>query len=226
MDSKEEEIRHSAAHILAYAVQELYPKAKNTIGPAVEEGFYYDFENLDITPEDFPKIEAKMREIIKADYKFEMKEVTITEIKKIFSGNKYKIELASEFKQKGDKLTVYSCGKFSDLCRGPHLKSTGEVKAIKIMKLAGAYWRGDVENKQLTRIYGIAFSTEKELKKHLFMLEEAKKRDHRKIGKNLELFSFHSEAPGMAFFHAKGTVIWNITKKTCILQKLTNKIMH
>lgn len=209
MDERQEKIRHSAAHMLAYAIQELFPKAKNTIGPAVEEGFYYDFDDLNITPEDFPKIEAKIKEIIKANYHFVKKEAMLSQIKETFKGNKYKIELAEEFKKRGDKLTVYTCGKFSDLCRGPHVKSTGEIKAVKIAKLAGAYWRGDAKNRQLTRVYGIAFETEKEMKKHLLMLEEAKKRDHRKIGKDLELFSFHDEAPGMVFWHGKGTIIWN-----------------
>ncbi|MBN1644445.1 threonine--tRNA ligase [Candidatus Woesearchaeota archaeon] len=209
MDPKQEKTRHSAAHILAYAIQELYPDAKNTIGPPVEEGFYYDFENLNITPADFPKIESKMKEIIKANYSFKKKTATLPEIKKIFKENKYKIEMAEEFKKQKEKLTIYSCGKFSDLCRGPHVKSTGQIKAIKLTKIAGAYWRGDVKNKQLTRLYGIAFETEKEMKTHLQLLEEASKRDHRKIGKNLELFSFHEEAPGMPFWHAKGTIIWN-----------------
>jgi len=209
MDEKQEKIRHSAAHILAYAVQELYPKAKNTIGPAVEEGFYYDFDNLNITPEDFPKIEAKIKAIIKADFPFVKKEVTISQVKKLFAGNKFKIEMAEEFRKQGEKLSVYTCGKFTDLCRGPHVKSTGDVKAIKLTKLAGAYWRGNTKNQQLTRIYGIAFETEKEMKKHLFMLQEAAKRDHRKIGKELDLFSFHDCAPGMPFFHGKGMIIWN-----------------
>lgn len=209
MDQKQEKIRHSAAHILAYAVQELYPKARNTIGPAVEEGFYYDFDGLDITPDDFSKIEEKMKEIIKADYLFAVKEVTLAEIKKMFKGNKYKIEMASEFAEAGDKLTVYSCGNFFDLCRGPHVKSTKEVGAIKLMKLAGAYWRGDLKNVQLTRVYGIAFADKKDLTKHLLLLEEVKKRDHRKIGRDLDLFSFHDCAPGMPFFHGKGMIIWN-----------------
>ena len=130
MDPKQEKIRHSAAHILAYAIQELYPKAKNTIGPAVEEGFYYDFENLNITPEDFPKIEAKMQAIIKANLAFKKKDVTIAQVKKIFKGNKYKIEMAEEFRKKGEKLNIYTCGKFSDLCRGPHVKSTGDVDSL------------------------------------------------------------------------------------------------
>ena len=209
MDAKQEKLRHSAAHILAAAIQDLYPKARNTIGPPVEEGFYYDFDELEITPEDFLKIELKIKEIIKENKPFERKEVTITEAKKIFKGNKYKTELAEEFQKAGDKLTVYSCGKFVDLCRGPHMKSTGEVKAIKITKIAGAYWRGDNRNKQLTRVYGIAFESEKEMRQHLFMLEEAAKRDHRKIGQELDLFSFHDCAPGMVFWHPKGTIIWN-----------------
>ena len=209
MDAKQEQLRHSAAHILAAAIQELYPKAKNTIGPPVEEGFYYDFDELDIKPEDFPKIEEKIKEIIKENQAFERKEITLTEAKKIFKGNKYKIELAEEFKKAGDKLTVYSCGKFTDLCRGPHMKSTGEVKAIKLTKIAGAYWRGDCKNKQLTRVYGIAFESEKELRQHLALIEEALKRDHRKLGQELDLFSFHECAPGMPFWHPKGTIIWN-----------------
>ena len=209
MDAKQEKLRHSAAHILAAAIQELYPKARNTIGPPVEEGFYYDFDELEITPEDFPKIEEKIKEITKENKPFERKEVTITEAKKIFKGNKYKTELAEEFQKAGDKLTVYSCGKFVDLCRGPHMKSTGDVKAIKLTKVAGAYWRGDNRNKQLTRVYGIAFESEKELRQHLFLLEEAAKRDHRKIGQELDLFSFQECAPGMVFWHPKGTIIWN-----------------
>jgi threonyl-tRNA synthetase len=209
MDAKQEKLRHSAAHILAAAIQELYPKAKNTIGPPVEEGFYYDFDDLKITPEDFPKIEAKIKEIIKENKPFVKKEIMLTESKKIFKGNNYKIELAEEFKKRGDRLSVYSCGGFTDLCRGPHMKSTGEIKAIKLTKIAGAYWRGDSRNKQLTRVYGVAFESEKELKQHLFMLEEAAKRDHRKIGQELDLFSFHECAPGMPFWHPKGTIIWN-----------------
>ncbi len=209
MDAKQEKLRHSAAHILAAAIQELYPKAKNTIGPPVEEGFYYDFDELEITPEDFPKIEAKIKEIIKENKPFVKKEILLTESKKIFKGNKYKIELADEFHKAGDKLTTYSCGGFIDLCRGPHMKSTGEVKAIKLTKVAGAYWRGDSRNKQLTRVYGVAFESEKELRQHIFMLEEAAKRDHRKLGQELDLFSFQECAPGMVFWHPKGTIIWN-----------------
>jgi len=208
-DKDLETLRHSAAHILAHAVKELYPDAKNTIGPAVEEGFYYDFENLDITPADFKTIERKMKEICKKNYPFEKKEVSLAEIKKMFKNNKYKIELAEEFKKAGDKLTIYQDGDFADLCRGPHVESTGKVKAFKLIKIAGAYWRGDQKNKQLTRVYGIAFPSKEELKDYLHKIEEAAKRDHRKIGKELELFSFHDCAPGMPFWHPKGTIVWN-----------------
>jgi threonyl-tRNA synthetase len=204
-----EKLRHSAAHILAHAVKELYPGAKNTIGPAVEDGFYYDFENLSITPEDFKAIERKMKEIAKKKYPFEKKEVTLAELKKMFKDNKYKIEMAEEFKKTGDKLTVYKSGDFVDLCKGPHVKSTGDVKAFKLIKIAGAYWRGDQKNKQLTRVYGVAFPTKEELKDYLHMMEEAAKRDHRKIGRELDLFSFHDCAPGMPFWHPKGTIVWN-----------------
>ena len=209
-DKKELEIlRHSAAHILAHAIKELYPGAKNTIGPAVEDGFYYDFENLQITPEDFPKIEKKMKEISRAKHPFEKKEVTLAELRKMFKDNKYKIEMAEEFKKAGDKLTIYRSGDFVDLCRGPHVKSTRDVKAFKLTKIAGAYWRGDQKNKQLTRVYGVAFPTKEELNAYITRMQEAAKRDHRKIGKELELFSFHDCAPGMPFWHPKGTIIWN-----------------
>ncbi len=204
-----EKLRHSAAHILAHAIKELYPKAKNTIGPAVEEGFYYDFENLQITPEDFLKIEKKMKEIVRKKLPFEKKEVTLAELKKMFKDNKYKIEMAEEFKKAGDKLMIYKSGDFADLCKGPHVKSTGDVKAFKLIKIAGAYWRGDQKNKQLTRVYGIAFPTKEELNAYITKMQEAAKRDHRKIGRDLELFSFHECSPGMVFWHPKGTIIWN-----------------
>ncbi|MBW3004615.1 threonine--tRNA ligase [Candidatus Woesearchaeota archaeon] len=202
-------LRHSAAHILAHAIKELYPKAKNTIGPAVEDGFYYDFDDLQITPEDFPKIEKKMKDIIRQKLSFEKKEVTLADLKKMFKDNPYKIEMAEEFKKAGDKLTVYKSGDFVDLCRGPHVKTTGDVKAFKLIKTAGAYWRGDQKNKQLTRVYGVAFPTKEELNAYITRMQEAAKRDHRKIGRDLDLFSFHDCAPGMPFWHPKGTVIWN-----------------
>ncbi len=204
-----ETVWHSAAHILAHAIKELYPDAKNTIGPAVEGGFYYDFENLSITPEDFKNIERKMKEISKKNYPFEKKEVTLAEVKKMFKDNKYKIELAEDFKKAGDTLTIYQSGDFADLCRGPHVESTGKIKAFKLTKIAGAYWKGDQKNQQLTRVYGIAFLTKDELKDYLHKMEQAAKRDHRKIGRDLDLFSFHDCAPGMPFWHPKGTIIWN-----------------
>ena len=205
-----EVFRHSTAHIFAYAVQELFPKAKNTIGPAVDEGFYYDFDDLSITPADFEKIEKKMQEIIKKDIKTEKVVLTLKDVEKTFAGNPYKIEMAKEFKKQGQELTAYKMGAgFIDLCEGPHTISTGIIKAVKLIKIAGAYWRGDKKNKQLTRVYGISFPSEKELKDYLTMQEEASKRDHRKIGREQDLFMFHEFSPGSAFFMPKGTVIYN-----------------
>jgi threonyl-tRNA synthetase len=202
--------RHSTAHVFAYAIQELYPDAKNTIGPAVEEGFYYDFDDLPATPEDFEKIEAKMREIVKRNESVTRIEMTLAEVKKTFAKNKYKIEMADEFSTKGEKVTAYKIGdNFIDVCRGPHVPMTGQIKAFKLTKVAGAYWRGDAKNKQLTRIYGISFPEEKQLKQHLALLEEASKRDHRKLGKELDLFMFHDWSPGSPFMLPKGTIIYN-----------------
>jgi len=206
-----EVFRHSTAHVFAYAVQELYPKAKNTIGPPVEEGFYYDFADLPITPDDFPKIEEKMREIVKQDMPFKKHELTLDEAKRKFANNKFKIEMASEFQGQNQKLTAYSIGdKFIDLCRGPHVPSTGKIAAFKLTKLAGAYWRADAKNEQLTRVYGISFPAEKQLKEYLALQAEAEKRDHRKIGKELGLIMFHEWSPGSGFFLPKGTVVYNI----------------
>jgi len=201
--------RHSAAHIFAYAIQELFPKAKNTIGPAVEEGFYYDFADLHITPEDFQKIEAKMKEIIKADLPCKRVEFSLDEVKKIFKDNKYKIEMATEFTTQGGKLSAYWIGdKFVDLCRGPHVPSTGIVKAIKLTQVAGAYWRGDQKNTQLTRIYGLAFPSDKEMEAHLKLLDEIEKRDHRKLGQELDLYATCEEiGPGLILWLPKGNII-------------------
>ena len=204
-----EKFWHSSAHILAHAIKKLFPDAKNTIGPAVENGFYYDFDDLHITPDDFFRIETEMKKIIQADYPFVKKEITMAEAKKLFKDNPYKIELAKEFKEKGEKLTIYKDGDFYDLCRGPHMPSTGYIKAIKLTKIAGAYWKGDQKNKQLTRVYGISFPSEKELKDYLKMREEAEKRDHKKIGKKLRIFSMHEESPGMPFLLENGMIIWN-----------------
>ncbi len=203
-----EVFRHSSAHILAAAVIKLYPEAKPTIGPTVEEGFYYDFDMPPITPEDLPKIEEEMKKIIKEKLPFERKEVSKEEAEVMFQDNPYKAQLIQELPD-DETVSIYTMGNFSDLCRGPHVINTGKVKAMKLMKVAGAYWKGDADNTQLQRIYGISYPDKKELKQYLNLLEEAAKRDHRKIGKEMDLYSFHEEAPGMPFFHAKGSFIWN-----------------
>lgn len=204
-----EVFRHTTAHLFAYAIQELYPGALNTIGPAVEEGFYYDFDNLPITPDDFGAIEAKMAEIAKRDEKVERVELTLAEAQKLFATNPYKLEMIDEFATAGDKLSAYRIGKFVDLCRGPHLPRLSMIRSFKLTKIAGAYWRGDAKNKQLTRVYGISFPEKKELEAHLKLIEEAERRDHRKIGRELKLFSVHDEGPGFPFFHPKGMMVWN-----------------
>lgn len=204
--------RHSTAHIMAAAVLKLFPEALPTIGPAVEEGFYYDFHHMPFTPDDMEKIEEEMKKIVESDSKFERIELSKKQAEKIFSGNKFKIEMIKEM-GKDEQISAYKLGDFTDLCRGPHVPSTGYIKAFKLTKVAGAYWRGDAKNEQLQRIYGISFPDKKELKKYLHMLEEAEKRDHRKIGKVLDLYSFHEEARGFPFFHNNGMIIWNILLK-------------
>jgi threonyl-tRNA synthetase len=201
-------LRHSAAHILASAVKKLFPKAKLGIGPAIEEGFYYDFDVKEpFTPEVLAKIEKEIEKEISKDIEFKKIEMNVVEAKKKFKGEPYKLELIKELKD--EKITAYKHGKFVDLCKGPHVKNTGMVKAVKLMKTAGAYWKGDSSKPQLQRIYGTAFADKKELRKFLVLLEEAEKRDHRKIGMQMELFSIHDEAPGMPFFHDKGTFIFH-----------------
>lgn len=202
--------RHSTAHLMAHAVIDLFPKAKPTIGPVVEEGFYYDFDiKHHFTPEDIKKIEKRMQEIVNKDYNVKRLELSKKEAKKTFKSNPYKIELIEEF---NEPTSAYKQGNFIDLCRGPHLPNTGKIKAFKLMKIAGAYWRGDVKNKQLQRIYGISFPEKKELENYLHLLKEAEKRDHRKLGKELDIFSLHEEGPGFIFFHPKGMTIINILK--------------
>lgn len=199
--------RHSTAHLLAHAVVELFPDAKPTIGPVVEEGFYYDFDiGHHFIPEDMNRIEQRMHEIVKKDYKVERVELGISEAKKIFKSNPYKTELIDEFKE---PTSAYRQGSFIDLCRGPHVPSTGRIKAFKLVKIAAAYWRGDQKNRQLQRIYGISFPEKSMLEQHLELLKEAEKRDHRKIGRQLDLFSIHEEGPGFVFFHPKGMLIIN-----------------
>ncbi len=204
-----EVIRHSAAHLLAQAVKALFPEAQVTIGPTVEDGFYYDFAyQRPFTTEDLKAIETKMAELAKADYKVERQVMPRDQAVAYFEGigEKYKAEIIRDIPA-GQDLSLYSQGAFTDLCRGPHVPSTGKLKAFKLMKVAGAYWRGDSNNAMLQRIYGTAWPDKKQLKQHLHRLEEAEKRDHRKIGKNLDLFHTQEEAPGMVFWHDNG---WRI----------------
>ncbi len=207
-----ENIRHSLAHLLAAAVLELWPDAKPTIGPVIENGFYYDFEFAKpITEDDLPKIEKKMREILKAWDKFEEIEEDEKSARNKYAGNPYKLELIEELISKGGKITSYKSGDFTDLCRGGHVKSAKNIDpdSFKLTSLAGAYWRGSEKNKMLARIYGVAFETEKELGEYLVTLEEAKKRDHKKLGPQLGIFMFHETAPGMPYWLPKGVIILN-----------------
>ncbi len=205
-----EVLHHSSAHILVYAIKKLFKDVKLTIGPAIENGFYYDLEIKEpITEEDFEKIEKEAEKIISEKLPFIRHELSYLQAKEMFKDNPYKIEMIEEINNNNEKLTYYSLGDFKDLCRGPHLKHSGKVKAFKVTKTSGAYWRADSNNKQLTRVYGISFFSKEELKEYLIRQEEILKRDHRKIGRELDLYSFHEEAPGMPFFHDKGSFIWN-----------------
>jgi len=209
---KLEKIRHSLAHLLAHAVLELYPETKFGIGPAIENGFYYDFEfKKPITNEDLPRIEMKMKELVKSNIKFERKLISKEKAKEIFKTQPYKLELIEEIEEK--KISIYKSGKFIDLCKGPHVKSTKEIdpQAFKLIKIAGAYWRGDEKNPMLTRIYGIAFETKKELEEFLKKEAEAEKRDHRILGQKLELFLFDEEVgAGLPIWTPKGTILRKI----------------
>jgi len=209
-DEKLETMRHSAAHVMAEAVQYIFPDAKFGIGPAIEHGFYYDFDlPRPLTPNDLPVIEAKMGEIIASNTPFSRDEVTKEEARRSFAAQPYKLELIDEIQD--EKVSLYRQGSFVDLCRGPHVTSTGEIKAFKLVSIAGAYWRGDEHRPMLQRIYGVAFDTEEALAEHLKKLEEAAKRDHRKLGRELDLFSIHEEAgPGLVHWHPKGAVIRRI----------------
>ncbi|PIZ27924.1 threonine--tRNA ligase, partial [Candidatus Berkelbacteria bacterium CG_4_10_14_0_8_um_filter_35_9_33_8] len=208
-----EKIRHSLAHILAESVIDLYPEVEVAIGPVVENGFYYDidFKNENISVEDLQKIETKMVEIIQKKRKFIKKRISQGEAKKIFSKNRYKLELIKEIEEK--KLTIYRSegGNFIDLCKGPHIADTDEidVKSFKLTKLAGAYWRGSENNKMLTRIYGVAFETPDELKIYLENQEKLSGLDHKTIGQQMDLFFFDPTAPGMAYWTDKGLKIIN-----------------
>ena len=206
MDKQLEKIRHSASHILAASIKRIYPQTKLAIGPATEDGFYYDFDNLNIKEEDFNKIEKEMNKLISQNLKFSKKYVTKQEAKKLLKNEKYKLELLEELK---GKISFYTSGEFSDLCKGPHVKSTKEIIAFKLLKIAGAYWKGDSKNKMLTRIYGTAFSSKKELTDYLEMLRQAELRNHIKLGKELGLFSIRPEGPGFIFWHNKGMILRN-----------------
>ena len=203
-------IRHSTAHLLAYAVKELFPEAQVTIGPTIQDGFYYDFSyHRAFTPEDLISIEKKMTELVKNDYPVRREVMARDRAIDFFKnqGEHYKAELISSI-PKEEEVTIYHEGDFSDLCRGPHVPSTGKLKVFKLMKVAGAYWRGNSENEMLQRIYGTAWATKDDLKDYLHRLEEAEKRDHRKLGKQLDLFHIQDNAPGMVFWHAKGWSLW------------------
>lgn len=208
-------IRHSTAHLMAQAVTELFPSAQVTIGPAIENGFYYDFSfERPFTPEDLKKIEARMDEIVKRDLPVERVEMARDEAVKFFldMGEKYKAELIEAIPE-GETISLYRQGDFIDLCRGPHVPSTGKLKVHKLMKVAGAYWRGDSKNEMLQRIYGTAWATKDEQAAYLHMLEEAEKRDHRRLGKELDLFHIQDEAPGMIFWHARGWALWQVVEQ-------------
>jgi threonyl-tRNA synthetase len=199
---------HSSAHILAQAITRLWPDAKLTIGPPIENGFYYDFADLHISDEDFAKIEEEMEKVISANYKIERSVLkSKQEALQTFGTNKYKAELIEGFTD--GEITAYRQGEFIDLCRGPHISSLGKIKAVKVLKTAGAYWRGDSTREMLTRIYAITFPDKKMLREYLHQLEEAKKRDHKIIGPKLGLFSLKEEAPGMPFIQPKGMLMWN-----------------
>lgn len=204
-------LRHSCAHLLAAAVVELWPDTKRTIGPSIENGFYYDFEfSKPITEEDLPKIEKKMAELLPTWSHFEHRAITKEEAEALFKDNPYKLELIKEIVENKDPITIYKSGDFEDLCRGGHSENPSkEIGAFKLLSLAGAYWRGSEKNKMLTRIYGTCFPTQQELDKYLNMLDEAKKRDHKKLGPQLELFFFHETSPGMAYWLPKGVIVYN-----------------
>ena len=202
-------LNHSTSHVMACAIKKIYPEAKFAIGPSIKNGFYYDFEiDKVISPEDLKLIEDEMKKIVSSNYSYDRKEITKDEARKIFKDNPYKLELIDGIDD--ENLSIYQTGDFIDLCSGPHILSTGRVGAFKLLSIAGAYWRGDEKNKMLIRIYGTAFFKKEDLKDYLDRVERAKLSDHRKIGKDLELFSFHDEAPGFPFWHPKGITIRNL----------------
>lgn len=208
-------IRHSSAHLMAQAVKELYPEAQVTIGPAIDNGFYYDFSyTRPFTPEDLAAIEVRMAELVKKDIPIERSEMKREDAIEFFlgMGEKYKAELVEAIPE-GEVISLYRQGDFIDLCRGPHVPSTGKLKVFKLMKVAGAYWRGDSNNEMLQRIYGTAWASKEDLAAYLHMLEEAEKRDHRRLGRELDLFHLQDEAPGLIFWHAKGWALWQVVEQ-------------
>ncbi|MDP2931918.1 MAG: threonine--tRNA ligase [Chloroflexota bacterium] len=209
-DGKLETMRHSAAHVMAEAVQSIFPDAKFAIGPAIEDGFYYDFDlPRPLTPGDLPLIEDRMAKILASNQPFVREEIDKAAARRLFSTQPYKLELIGEIED--EKVSIYRQGSFVDLCRGPHVSSTLEIKAFKLLSIAGAYWRGDEHRPMLQRIYGVAFDSQEALAEHLKKLEEAARRDHRKLGKELDLFSIHDEAgPGLVHWHPKGATIRRI----------------
>ena len=205
------ELRHTAAHVLAYAVQDLFPEAKPTIGPAIENGFYYDFDRAEpFTPDDLERLERRMAEIVAADYPMTGREVTRDDAIAEFAANPYKVEMAREIPE-DQPITLYTIGEFTDLCRGGHAQSTGGIGAFKLTNVAGAYWRGDEHKPMLQRIYGTAWYDREELEAYLARLEEARRRDHRKLGAELDLFSIEEQAGGgLVFWHPKGAIVRGI----------------
>lgn len=226
-----ESIRHSLAHLMAIAVLDMFPKAKLGIGPTIENGFYYDFDlsaealsEGGLTLDHLPKLEKKIKEIIKQDIKFEREEISAEKAKDIFASQPFKLELIEELEKSGEQISIYKSGDFTDLCAGPHIESSKEINpdAFKLTKVAGAYWRGNEKNKMLTRIYGLAFLSKQELDDYLKMLEEAEKRDHRKLGKELGLFTFSDlVGAGLPLFTPKGAMIRNLIAGK--IQKIQNK---
>lgn len=216
-----EKIRHSISHIMAHAVKDIFKDVKFGIGPIIENGFYYDFDlKRTLTPEDLPKIEKRMKELLKQNIEFKKKSISKTEAKKLFKNQPYKLELINDLKT----ITIYSSGEFTDLCAGPHVKSTKEIpNAFKLLKIAGAYWKGDEKNPMLQRIYGTAFKTEKELKDYLEQQKEAEKRDHRLLGKNLDLFHIDEEVgPGLVLWHPKGAMLVRTIEDFWIKEHIKN----
>jgi threonyl-tRNA synthetase len=230
MNEQLDKIRHSTSHILAYAVKKLFTDVKFAIGPNIEDGFYYDFDlgNKSFTPEDLPKIEKKMAEIIKQKLDFKKSELPTKEALKKMTGQPYKMELIKDLEKEGEKkVSFYTVGEFTDLCRGPHVNNTKELGVFKLMKIAGAYWRGDEKNKMLQRIYGTAFETKEELEDYLKMIEEAEKRDHRKIGKDLKLFVFSDLiGKGLPTFGPKGATFKRELERFTIDEELKRGYHH